>query len=71
MGTLLRVEKLTDIEKENLLAVEEELAKVTKKAAILKATIGDAHNMNTENWLEWRSWVEFDGDFILFRRRFL
>lgn len=64
-GTLSRAEKLTDIEIKALDVADKAVKEVQKEADKLKVKIAEAHGMKPQSYMEWRSWVEFDGDYIL------
>ena len=66
-GTLSHVEKLTDTEKKELSSAESKVSDALKNVEDVKAKIAAAHNMHGQEYMEWRSWVEFDGDYILYR----
>ena len=66
-GTMIAAEKLTDQEKKML---SEAYAKVSDAAVNLRVTkekIAAQHSMKEEHWMEWSSWYEFDGDYIVKR----
>lgn len=65
--TLQRVEALSADEKAELVKAEVAVAKASADLEAVKAKIAVAHKMGRESWMEWSSWYEFDGDFILFR----
>jgi len=64
-GDLVRAEKLTDTEKADLKTAREEIQKAERELSSIKYNIAKAHDMSEQNWMEWRSWYEFNGDFIL------
>ena len=57
--TLSRVEKMTDTERAELVNVEKKVTEAQKEVEKVKVKIAESHNM------EWKSCVEFDGDYIL------
>jgi len=64
-GDLVRAEKLTDTEKADLKTAREEVQKAERELSSIRYNIAKAHDMSEQNWMEWRSWYEFNGDFIL------
>jgi len=64
-GDLVRAEKLTDTEKADLKTAREEIQKAERELSSIRYNIAKAHDMSEQNWMEWRSWYEFNGDFIL------
>jgi len=66
-GTLRRAELLTPQEKAELLKVQDAVLKAEEAQRQTKAKIAAAHKMSQESYMEWASWYEFDGDFILSR----
>lgn len=66
-GTLSRAEKMSDAEKVELATAEKKVVEAQKEVESVKRRIAEAHNMKGESWMEWRSWIEFDGDYILYR----
>jgi hypothetical protein len=65
--TLRRVEALTSEEKAELAAAEAEVDKANLGLLATQAKIAAAHKMTHESYMEWSSWYDFDGDFILQR----
>lgn len=66
---LKRVEKLTETEKAILQERIEDVRSAQRALDAVETTIAKSHNMISEEWMEWRSWVEFNGDYILFFRK--
>ena len=66
-GTLQRVERLTPEERVEMITAVKDVGDAQKRLDALKQKIAAAHGMAGESWMEWRSWYEFDGDFILYR----
>lgn len=66
-SSLLRAEKVTESEKKQLASAQEKIAKANGELLALQIAIAKAHDMKAESWMEWSTWYEFDGDFILFR----
>ena len=62
---LSRVEKLTLKEKAIIVNAEKNIQEIVKLLDEIKKEIAIAHKMKAESWMEWQTWVEFDGDFIL------
>ena len=63
-GTLEQCEKLTETEKAMLSAAKAEVVKAEAKVDVIKLNIAKAHKFHAESWMEWETWVEFNG--ILF-----
>jgi len=65
---LINVELLTEKELKIFSAAQHnvELAKMQLNATM--ESIGQSHNMITESYMEWRSWVKVDGKYILHYR---
>lgn len=66
-GTLRRAEAITPEEKAELQKAQDAITKAQADFETAKAKVAAAHKMTTESYMEWRSWYEFDGDFILQR----
>ena len=66
-GTLVRVEPLTKDQETRLVTAQQAVLDAQQKLVNVQATIAAEHKMNEQNWMEWRSWYEFDGKFILQR----
>jgi hypothetical protein len=66
-GTLQRAEKMTDQEKSSLQAARNKVAEAQAQLAQVEGIIASAHSMNAQSWMEYSTWYEFDGDFILYR----
>lgn len=66
-GTLQRAEKLTETEKKALSDAQEKVASAQQELQHTRAIIAVAHGMGESHWMEYSSWYEFDGDFILQR----
>ena len=62
---LIKVEKLTKIEQEQLQEVQKTIAIATKKMNDLKKEIMTNHSMVPQYHMEWSTEVVFDGNFIL------
>ena len=68
-GTLVKVEELTETEMTELAKAEKNVEVALKKLKTVKTKISAAHEMEGESWMEWRSYVEFDGVYILLRHQ--
>lgn len=66
-GTLQRVETITPEEKTELQKAADAVTKAQADFDAAKARVAAAHKMTRESYMEWSSWYEFDGDFILQR----
>ena len=66
---LKRVEKLTETEKAILQERIEDVRSAQRALDAVKTIIAKSHKMTPESWMEWRSWTEIDGDYILFFRK--
>lgn len=66
-GSLKRVEQITPEEKVELQKARDAIAKANSEYEAAKAKVAGAHKMTQESYMEWSSWYEFDGDFILQR----
>ena len=66
-GTLVKAEKLTGKEKVALSDATAKVASAQAELAKIKAQIAVQHQMTQSSWMEYSSWYEFDGDFILQR----
>jgi hypothetical protein len=63
---LKRVEQLTETEKAILQERIEDVRSAQRALDAVKTTIARSHKMISEDWMEWRSLVEFNGEYILF-----
>jgi exonuclease VII small subunit len=68
-GSLQRAEQLTTEEKNQLTAAQAKVDSAVSELENTKRKVADAHHMKSEEYMEWRTWYEFDGDFVLFRFR--
>lgn len=66
-GTLARVDPLTDSQIHALFEAQNAVFKAQLHLQNVQARIASEHKMTEQNWMEWRSWYEFDGKFILLR----
>ena len=66
-GTLKRVETLTDSEKKELADAIAAVNKANQALLDTRYRIAGRHKMSQQSYMEWSSWYEFDGDFILQR----
>lgn len=66
-GSLKRVEILTSDEKVELQRAADVVTKAQAELGAAQAKVAAAHKMSRESYMEWSSWYEFDGDFILQR----
>jgi len=66
-GTLEKVEPLTHEEKNLLHAARQGVTDAKTELRQLELRIAKAHKMEQEMWMEFRAWVEIDGDYILLR----
>jgi hypothetical protein len=69
-GTLKRVEQISADEKAELQKAADAVTKAQADFEAAKSKVATAHKMTRENYMEWSSWYEFDGDFILQRFSF-
>lgn len=63
--TLLRAEKMTDAEYTELKMAQIAINAAKIEMENVKHKIAVAHEMKAEQWMEWSSRVDFDGDYIL------
>jgi hypothetical protein len=70
-GTLEKVEPLTHEEKNLLYAARQGVTEAKTELRKLEERIARDHKMKEESWMEWRSWFEIDGDYILLRAELL
>jgi len=68
-GALIKVEELTKTEMTELAKAEKNVEVALKQLETVKTKISAAHEMEGESWMEWRSYVEFDGVYILLRHQ--
>ena len=66
-GTLKNVERITPEEKDDLQKAAAAVAKAQSDFEAAQARVAAAHKMTHESYMEWSSWYEFDGDYILQR----
>lgn len=66
-GTLRAAEKLTVAEQAQICAATSKVMTAQQELANVKSSIAAAHKMSAESWMEWSSWYEFDGEYILSR----
>jgi hypothetical protein len=64
-GELRKVEKLTEIEILQLKGAREVAREANDKLRELQDRIARDHKMNSVYYMEWSSWYEINGDFIL------
>lgn len=70
--TLERVEPLTKAQLAKLLAAQNAVKTAQRHLLQVEKSIANEHNMKQGNWMErqtWYEWYEFDGKFILLRKR--
>lgn len=65
-GDLKRVEQLTETEKAILSERIEDVRSAQRALDAVKTTIARSHKMISEDYMEWSSWVEFNGNYIMF-----
>lgn len=65
-GDLVRVDKLSDKEKQELSVVRKKVIDAQKELEEIQHKIAKSHDMSKQDWMEWRSWYEIDGDYILY-----
>jgi hypothetical protein len=63
--TLQEVEKMTPDEVKQLALAQQRIDDATAQLAAAKEQIAIAHKFKSESWMEWQTWVAFDGEFIL------
>lgn len=68
-STLNRVEMLTPDEKAQLQSAQLKVVEAEKELERVKSTVAGNHKMTQESYMEWSSWYEFNGDFILQHHR--
>lgn len=68
-GTLKRAEKMTEVEIARLRDARAMVTIATDNVNRVERDIAKAHGMERGRWMEWESWWEIDGDFILSRYR--
>lgn len=68
-GALIKVEELTKTEMTELAKAEKNVEVALKQLETVKTKISAAHEMEGESWMEWKSWVEFDGIYILLKHQ--
>ncbi|OFY39601.1 MAG: hypothetical protein A2Z69_00200 [Bacteroidetes bacterium RBG_13_44_24] len=64
-GELRYVEKLTDQEKQELSEASKKLHEARENLEAIQDKIAKSHKMSNESWMEWGSWYEINGDYIL------
>ncbi len=62
---LQRVEQLTESERQELKAAKKAIDAANLAYKNVVDNIAKNHNMKSETWMEWRTWYEINGDFIL------
>lgn len=68
-GTMQKVEKMSPEEIKTLSSARRAEEEAHFKVEALQKKIAASHGMATQSWMEWQTWVEFDGDFIVYRYR--
>jgi hypothetical protein len=62
---VVQVEKLTEKEKFKIEAQEKVIREQQKKLNAIKYEILKAHKIEEAEYMEWKRWAVFDGEFIL------
>jgi hypothetical protein len=65
-GELRAVEKLTELEILQLKGAREVAREADSKLQKVQDEIAKNHKMRGADWMEWHSWYEINGDFILY-----
>ena len=68
-GTLISAEKLTSVEQKELFEAQQKIAQANAELSQVQTKIAAAHKMTEQSYMEWSTWYEFDGDYILYRGR--
>jgi len=63
---LKSVEKLTELEKLELVQAKNKFYEAQNNLEKVKNDIAKSHKMLGESYMEWRSWYEINGDYILY-----
>jgi len=66
-GSMMAVEKLTPEQHRKLTEAGAALTEAQAKYAEVQKQIAAEHGFKKESYMEWRTWYEFDGDFIIKR----
>lgn len=64
---IVRAEQLTDAQKKSIRDAEQKVEDANEALQKVKEGVAAEHGMKSERWMEWQSWWEIDGDFIIFR----